>query len=90
MHQKNMVHRDLKPENILLDSIDIDNIQVKIADFGFSCLFDPKQGMVSKIGTLAYMAPEILKDKIYGPQIDVWSIGTITFMLLTGKCIFKV
>jgi len=42
MHRKNITHRDLKPENILLESRDLDNLDVKIADFGFSCCFDPE------------------------------------------------
>lgn len=41
MHKKNISHRDLKPENILLESKDIDNLEVKIADFGFASFFDP-------------------------------------------------
>ena len=45
MHSQNITHRDLKPENILLESKDVDNLSVKIADFGFSCFFDPEKGL---------------------------------------------
>ena len=45
MHKKNISHRDLKPENILLESKEINNLEVKIADFGFASFFDPKDGL---------------------------------------------
>jgi serine/threonine protein kinase len=45
MHSNFIVHRDLKPENILLVSSDLDKLDVKIADFGFSCKFDPALGL---------------------------------------------
>ena len=65
MHQKNMAHRDLKPENILLESKDKNNFDVKIADFGFACLFDPKEGLKTVLGSPLYMAPEIIMRKEY-------------------------
>ena len=52
MHKKNITHRDLKPENILLLSNDINNFEIKISDFGFSCFFDPKYGLNLNLGTL--------------------------------------
>lgn len=45
MHGKRIAHRDLKPENILLDSTDVRKLDIKITDFGFSCFFDPTQGL---------------------------------------------
>ena len=85
-----MVHRDLKPENILLESSDIGNLQIKIADFGFSCLFDPKLGLDKYMGTVCYMAPEIIKNEKYNKEVDIWSIGVIAYMLITGKMLFPV
>lgn len=92
MHRQNITHRDLKPENILLESRDLDNLDVKIADFGFSCCFDPEQGLDLVLGSPLYMAPEIIKIsekidnvKTYDEKVDVWSIGVISFMLLTGR-----
>jgi serine/threonine protein kinase len=41
MHKKNIVHRDIKPENILLASKDVDNLELKITDFGFAKCYDP-------------------------------------------------
>jgi len=60
MHSKNIIHRDLKPENILLESKDKNNLDIKISDFGFSCFFDPELGLELKLGSLLYMAPELV------------------------------
>jgi len=60
MHKDNIAHRDLKPENILLESKCKNNFDVKIADFGFACLFDPQQGLDLVLGSPLYMAPEII------------------------------
>jgi len=80
-----MAHRDLKPENILLDSSDLENISVKLADFGFTTKFHPHIGLDLTCGSLYYMAPEIVKKEIYSEKVDVWALGIITYMLLTGK-----
>lgn len=85
MHKMNITHRDLKPENILLESKDIENLDVKIADFGFSCCFDPEIGLDLVLGSPLYMAPEIIKGEVYNEKVDVWSIGVITYMLLSGR-----
>jgi len=89
MHKRDMVHRDLKPENVLLDYADETNFEIKIADFGFACLFDPKNGMDAYLGTPCYMAPEILQGKKYNEKVDIWSIGVIAFMLLSGQMLFN-
>ena len=60
MHSKNITHRDLKPENILLESKDKKSLDIKISDFGFSCFFDPEVGLELKLGSLLYMAPELV------------------------------
>lgn len=59
------MHRDLKPENILLQSNDDGAFDVKIADFGFSALFDPIKGLDLGLGSPMYMAPEIILKKKY-------------------------
>lgn len=79
-----MVHRDLKPDNILLESSDLDKVSVKIADFGFATRFDPEVGLELGCGTLQYMAPEIIRSKTYHENVDIWSLGAITFQLFTG------
>ena len=85
MHKNNLTHRDLKPENILLESKDMEKLDVKIADFGFSCIFDPEEGLDLVLGSPLYMAPEIIQNKVYNEKVDIWSIGVITYMLLSGS-----
>lgn len=85
MHKQKMTHRDLKPENILLDSKNKDALEVKIADFGFSCIFDPNEGLNLVLGSPLYMAPELILRKQYNEKVDIWSTGVITYMLLSGK-----
>lgn len=85
MHAQKITHRDLKPENILLESKNTSNLEVKIADFGFSCIFDPAQGLDLVLGSPLYMAPEIIKGQKYNEKVDIWSTGVITYMLLCGR-----
>jgi len=58
MHQKNIVHRDLKPENILIESLE--NLEVKLTDFGFATYFDNKDKLDEVLGSPLYMPPEIV------------------------------
>jgi calcium/calmodulin-dependent protein kinase I len=83
LHDKNIAHRDLKPENLLLKSGD-DDSSIKIADFGFADITYNDDDLVLPCGTPNYAAPEILQGQNYGRQVDVWSIGVITYILLCG------
>jgi calcium-dependent protein kinase len=85
MHQKNITHRDLKPENILLEYKDKDKLDIKISDFGFSCFYDPKSGLDLVLGSPLYMAPEIIRGHVYTEKVDIWAIGVISYMLLSGR-----
>jgi calcium-dependent protein kinase len=76
------VHRDLKPENLLLDSKN-DNT-IKVIDFGTSAQFDPTKKMKQTFGTAYYIAPEVLTSE-YNEKCDVWSIGVILYILLSGR-----
>eukprot|EP01096_Ripella_sp_DP13-Kostka_P002152 TRINITY_DN1287_c0_g3_i2.p1 TRINITY_DN1287_c0_g3~~TRINITY_DN1287_c0_g3_i2.p1 ORF type:complete len:431 (+),score=254.34 TRINITY_DN1287_c0_g3_i2:61-1353(+) len=83
LHAMDIVHRDLKPENLLLkDSNDISNI--KLADFGLSKIVSSQVAMQTACGTPGYVAPEVLNATGYGPEVDLWSIGVITYILLCG------
>lgn len=86
MHQKGIAHRDIKPENVLLESKDVNNLTCKITDFGFSKFFDPRDGGLSEmLGSPLYMAPEIIKKVPYNEKVDIWSLGIMTYILLSGK-----
>lgn len=78
----------MKPENILLVSKDEDNFDIKIADLGFAQEFDREQGLELVLGTPLYMAPELVLHQKYNEKVDVWSLGVITYQLLTGKTPF--
>jgi calcium/calmodulin-dependent protein kinase I len=77
------VHRDLKPENILLAYPGEDS-PVKIADYGFAKPEGGERLLETACGTPGYVAPEILKGGTYGKEVDIWSLGVITFILLCG------
>jgi len=83
LHSKDIVHRDLKPENLLLKSPD-EFTEVKIADFGLSKSIGKGVTTSTLCGTPAYVAPEILKGQPYGKEVDIWSIGVIAYLLLSG------
>jgi len=83
LHDINIVHRDLKPENLLLK--DAANIsEVKLADFGLSKIVGTKVMMQTACGTPGYVAPEVLNATGYDKEVDMWSIGVITYILLCG------
>lgn len=78
-----MAHRDLKPENILIDSKR--RGEIKVIDFGTSHVFDAeKHDMHQMYGTAYYIAPEVLTGK-YTEKCDLWSIGVILYIMLSGK-----
>jgi calcium/calmodulin-dependent protein kinase I len=85
MHNQGYVHRDLKPENILFEDHS-EKAKLMLTDFGLSRKLDER--MMTNCGTLDYSAPELLKSKAerkgYGPGVDVWSIGVISYILLCG------
>lgn len=94
MHQKLVVHRDLKLENLLLRRDD-DLNSVVIADFGLAKRCREKAGGSaalphakgvddSAVGTPVYAAPEVVDQKSYGAAVDMWSLGVITYILVTG------
>ncbi|XP_071833350.1 serine/threonine-protein kinase D3-like isoform X2 [Apostichopus japonicus] len=88
LHFKNIVHCDLKPENVLLSS-DCDYPQVKLCDFGFARIIGEKSFRRSVVGTPAYLAPEVLRSKGYNRSLDMWSVGVIIYVSLSGTFPFN-
>merc|ERR1719400_2363166 len=88
LHSKNIVHCDLKPENVLLSS-DSDFPQVKLCDFGFARIIGEKGFRKSVVGTPAYLAPEVLRNKGYNRSLDMWSTGVIIYVSLSGTFPFN-
>eukprot|EP00939_MAST-03C_sp_MAST-3C-sp1_P001686 g1686.t1 len=86
LHKNNVVHRDIKPENLLLSKpLSGDDYTVKLADFGFADVLNEKHRKLhERLGTPGYAAPEILLDKKYGCEVDMWSFGVVLYILLCG------
>ena len=83
IHSFGIVHRDLKPENILMTD-ESETSDIRLLDFGLSKIIGPHEFCTEPFGTLSYCAPEILLDKPYNHQVDVFAIGVITYLLLCG------
>ncbi|CAF0842429.1 unnamed protein product [Adineta ricciae] len=86
-HEMQVCHRDLKPENLVF--FEKQGV-VKLTDFGFSNQFTPGKKLLTSCGSLAYSAPEILLGDPYdAAAVDIWSLGVILFMLVTGRAPFQ-
>ncbi|CAN1226837.1 Calcium-dependent protein kinase 17 [Linum grandiflorum] len=81
-HSMGVIHRDLKPENFLLLNKD-ESSPLKATDFGLSVFYKPGEVFKDIVGSAYYIAPEVLKRK-YGPEADIWSIGVMLYILLSG------
>ena len=87
IHQYGIAHRDLKPENVLMTSND-ENADLRILDFGLSKIIGPNEKTREPYGTLSYVAPEVLLDIPYGKEVDLWSLGVIAYLMLSGSLPF--
>ncbi len=84
-HKMNIIHRDIKPENIMITNREKNGcLQVKLIDFGTAKIFEKGQEENRYVGSSYYMAPEIIKRK-YDEKCDLWSIGVVLYILLTGR-----
>ena len=85
IHARGILHRDIKPENLILHSRD-NNIDICLADFGLADYYNAEGDYIFKrCGTPGYVAPELLQDKIYDTKIDIFSAGTLMFLMLAGR-----
>ena len=86
MHSNLICHRDLKIENILVS----DRQRIKIIDFGFSIRTQEDVNLKIFCGTSSYMSPEIVRKSEYnGFKADIWALGVVLYVLLTGRFPFK-
>lgn len=83
LHEMGICHRDLKPENLLFQT-EKEDAAIMISDFGLSKIFQEIDIMKTACGTPGYVAPEVLRRQGYGKNVDIWSIGVITYILLCG------
>eukprot|EP00249_Psilotum_nudum_P024859 c29309_g1_i4 orf=644-2545(-) len=81
-HDRGVIHRDLKPENILLATTSPSS-PIKLADFGLALRFAPGKKFSGMAGSAYYIAPEILNGN-YSEEVDMWSVGVILYILLSG------
>ena len=88
VHSYGIAHRDIKPENVLLTS-QSEDFDVRLMDFGLSKIVGPDQKCTEPYGTLTYCAPEIILDKPYIKTVDSWSLGVMTFLMLSGSLPFS-
>jgi len=84
LHGLGIIHRDLKPDNLLYGSVELD-ADVKVIDFGMSNRLQPGfHQLHSMVGTPYYLAPEVLSGT-YGKECDVWSLGVVAYVFLSGR-----
>ncbi|KAJ8398506.1 hypothetical protein AAFF_G00427610 [Aldrovandia affinis] len=89
MHSKHIAHFDLKPENIMLLDKEVEHPHIKIIDFGLACYLTPGEEYRSLCGTPQYIAPEVINYEPLSVAADMWSIGVITYILLSGMSPFQ-
>ncbi|KAL1229591.1 Serine/threonine-protein kinase [Trichinella spiralis] len=89
LHSQDIAHCDLKPENVLLNSVETDFPQTKLCDFGYARIIDENTFRKTVVGTPAYLAPEVLQKKGYNKRLDMWSLGVVIYVTLSGTFPFN-
>lgn len=85
-HERGVVHRDVKPENVLMCAKQTRGLdaEVKLADFGLAVRLGPSRQTTGQAGSAVYMAPEVIKGRAYGCEVDMWSLGVTLYVALSG------
>ncbi|XP_069588875.1 striated muscle preferentially expressed protein kinase isoform X1 [Ranitomeya imitator] len=86
LHEQKILHLDIKPENIMVSYMNT----VKIIDFGSAQIFTPLvlRQLGKRVGTLEYMSPEVIRGDPVGAAADVWGLGVLTYIMLSGRSPF--
>uniref|UniRef100_A0A2A4JMB9 Hemolin n=1 Tax=Heliothis virescens TaxID=7102 RepID=A0A2A4JMB9_HELVI len=87
LHWRGYCHLDLQPDNVVMASVR--SIQVKLIDFGSAHKVTKLGTSVPQVGELEYKAPEIINDEPAYPQTDIWSVGVLTYIMLSGVSPFR-
>lgn len=92
LHSRKVIHRDLKPENLILVNKDFYS-EIKIVDFGYAYVLSEKDSSDAQnnysCGTPGYMSPEILLSQKYSTAGDIWSLGVILYIIISGTMPFN-
>lgn len=83
-HKNNIIHRDLKLENFVFTAKN----EIKLIDFGCSVQMKPNYRFLKYIGTTEYMSPQVIEEKPYGSEVDVWGLAVLLFEMLADKTPF--
>ncbi|XP_057674704.1 G protein-coupled receptor kinase 5 isoform X2 [Corythoichthys intestinalis] len=85
LHCKSIIYRDLKPENILLD----EHGHIRISDLGLAIRVSSSGVVRGRVGTLGYMAPELIAREYYGVSVDWWGLGCLIYEMTAGRPVFR-
>ncbi|XP_009952993.1 PREDICTED: striated muscle-specific serine/threonine-protein kinase-like, partial [Leptosomus discolor] len=86
LHSRRIVHLDIKPDNVIISGMNA----LKIIDFGSAQTYNPLvlRQLGRRVGTLEYMSPEVVKGDPVGSAADVWGVGVLTYIMLSGRSPF--
>lgn len=85
IHHEGIVHRDIKPGNFMMTSVDDGSSELKVVDFGLCAFWQPGDKLLEPTtGTPYFMAPELIQHR-YGSPADIWSVGAVLYVLLSGR-----